>query len=203
MTRSIFAIATIAAVALSGAAFTTTADACISCEYVPEVVRQHATVPDALSYRSRSYAVRNDSRARVRRASRQRHEHAKPLKSAKAEKPERSGKLDTPRKADKRVRTLASKSPRLGEKIGSRGSPVQDVATVAVVDETSAGAIAPDRNDVKRIENESSSIALGAVQAVRERVSVVATPLRESAAKPSDCKKFFPSVAMTLTVPCE
>jgi len=50
MIRSIF---TIAAVALSSATLATSAEACISCEYVPEVVRQHATVPGTRRHTAR------------------------------------------------------------------------------------------------------------------------------------------------------
>lgn len=199
MTRSIFAIAPIA-VALSSAAFTTAAEACISCEYVPEVVRQHATASDQPGYRSRGYAVRSEPGARARRTATQRREHgdAKPVRAARAEKPDRRDKIDKRGKAGQR--TLASKAPKLSEEINVHATPSRSGLSLASV---ATGSTVPVRSDGARIETENSSIALSAVRAVQERVSAVATSAHDGAGKPSDCKKFFPSVAMTLTVPCE
>ena len=54
-------VITIAVTALAGVTLATSAEACISCEYVPEVVRQHSTLNAAPSYRrARSYAVRTE-----------------------------------------------------------------------------------------------------------------------------------------------
>ncbi|HET6321282.1 MAG TPA: hypothetical protein VFF87_04435 [Hyphomicrobium sp.] len=199
MNRSVFAIAPIA-VALSSAAFTTAAEACISCEYVPEVVRQHATGSDQPAYRSRGYAVRSEPGARARRTARQyrEREDAKPAKAARVEKPDRRDKIDKRVKAGQR--TLASKAPRLSEEIKAHAAPSQSGPSVASV---ATGSTVPARSDRARVETENSSIALSAVRVVQERVSAVATSAHDGAGKPSDCKKFFPSVAMTLTVPCE
>jgi len=199
MIRSIF---TIAAVALSSATLATSAEACISCEYVPEVVRQHATVPDAPAYRSRGYADRSARGARQRKVAKENHRDAKPLKTAKAEKSSRSGRADGHGKTGQR--TLASKASRPSEEIKVRSAPSRGDPVVARVGNGfSAEAVADTRAGPKRIESESSSIALSAVKVAQERVSAVAMSLYESAGKPTDCKKFFPSVAMTLTVPCE
>jgi len=70
VTRSILAIV---AVVLSGVAFTTSAEACISCDYVPEVVRQPSPRFYAPPYSTRSYrtypgySVRAERSGRARR----------------------------------------------------------------------------------------------------------------------------------------
>ncbi len=58
-------------------------------------------------------------------------------------------------------------------------------------------------------ESENSSISTAAIAPVEEPTTVeVETPKTQAADEPKsakklDCKKFFPSVGMTLTVPCE
>ena len=144
MTRTFLATAT--ALIAAGTLLSSAAQACISCEYVPEVVRAHQTNTDGPSYRkSHSYSA---SAERAVRASKKRFAKSEPVaKSVKAAK----------------------------------------VAKTEPVEATSA-------------ESENSAITVAAADtAVKE------TPVGkvEAAAKPTDCKKFFASVGMTLTVPCE
>jgi hypothetical protein len=53
--------------------------------------------------------------------------------------------------------------------------------------------------------NENSSIAVAKVEAAQIETAkpVKLEPVKREAAAKVDCKKFFPSVGMTLTVPCE
>jgi hypothetical protein len=161
------AAAFIAATALA----TSAAQACISCEYVPEVVRQHSTLNEAPSYhKSRSYSAgiqRSERAAKARVVRSQRAD--KPVKAAAVEKTDRPAKVA---KAAKSV----------------------EKSTIANADPIEA----------PRAESESSSISVAVADAATKDTAPVANArAKEAAAKPTDCKKFFASVGMTLTVPCE
>jgi hypothetical protein len=60
--------------------------------------------------------------------------------------------------------------------------------------------------ELSKTESENSSISVASADVVAkatEPVKTVATLSEDTSSKSSDCKKFFPSVGMTLTVPCE
>lgn len=141
MTRKIVAIAT--ALLAAPALFASAAEACISCEYTPEVVRGSQTSDAPAHYvRERVYAV---ERERVARPA-------------------------------KRI---------------VRSEPVETADT-------------PDTAPVKtQANNENSSISLTSTEAAATAKAAVVETVKEAAAKPVDCKKFFPSVGITLSVPCE
>ena len=66
MTRTFLAVAAASAAAMC--LFASAAEACISCEYVPEVVRNHTTSSEPRSYsRSRSYEAVEQRRTRKSR----------------------------------------------------------------------------------------------------------------------------------------
>lgn len=100
----------------------------------------------------------------------------------------------------------------------------QPTETVAKVEEPEVVAALPVAETITTVENENSSITTAAVdpslvtspetpattaavepeKAAPLAVEPAATePKREKSASKLDCKKFFPSVGMTLTVPCE
>ena len=70
----------------------------------------------------------------------------------------------------------------------NENSSISSVAEVAKAE--------PAKVELKTARNESSSISVG------EKVAS-AEPAKEVSAKATDCKKFFPSVGLTLSVPCE
>jgi hypothetical protein len=158
VTRTILATAALIA---AGTLFTSAANACISCEYVPEVVRSSSTLPHTGHYyAAEPYA----KKARSAVEARKRIVKAEPVAKvniAKADKVER-----TETKAETKV---------------AKADPAETT---------------------KDVESESSSISLASndVAAVKDTVAKV---VKEVSAKPTDCKKFFASVGMTLTVPCE
>ena len=154
MTRTFLATAT--ALIAAGTLLSSAAQACISCEYVPEVVRPHQTNTDGPSYhKSHSYSA---SAERAVRASKKRIAKSEPVaKSVKAAKVE---KQDKPAK----------------------------VAKVAKAD------------PVEAAESENSAITVATADTAANEAPVAKV---EATAKPTDCKKFFASVGMTLTVPCE
>jgi hypothetical protein len=69
------------------------------------------------------------------------------------------------------------------------------ISVAAVVGVTETGKV-----ETKAYHSENSSISLAST-AVPAKGQVVETA--KQATKPVDCKKFFPSVGLTLTVPCE
>ena len=162
MTRTFLATAT--ALIAAGTLLSSAAQACISCEYVPEVVRPHATSP--LAYGRGDNAVSHGSSGgySVKRRIAKSEPVAKSVKAAKVEK------QDKPAKVAKVAKTETVK-----------------VAKAEPVETTPA-------------ESENSAITVAAADAV---VKVAPVAKAETAAKPTDCKKFFASVGMTLTVPCE
>jgi len=171
MTRSILAIATslLAAPTLFASAAQA---ACISCEYVPEVVRGSRTSdPPAYSreyshvyVRERAYAVEREHRGAP----------AKRIVKREVEAAD-----TTP------VKTQT-------ENENSSISLGAEVATAKT-----------EKADPKPVERESSSIALASTAAAVTAKTAIADTAKEASFKPGDCKKFFPSVGLTLTVPCE
>jgi hypothetical protein len=183
MTRTVLA----AAAALLGAATlaSTSAQACLSCEYVPEVVRPHATSPLAYGRgdnevsRHGSYGSYSVKR-RVAKS-----EHERPAKVTKALKADKQPKIAKVEKAEKTKVAEAEKA--------ERSEPVK----VAKAEPVKADPVAK-----KTAQSESSSITVASADA-QPVVTKTSAPKHEAAAKPTDCKKFFASVGMTLTVPCE
>ena len=57
--------------------------------------------------------------------------------------------------------------------------------------------------DAKTARSENSSISVASTDEAAPAKTTVATTTKEASAKPVDCKKFFPSVGITLSVPCE
>ena len=162
MTRTFLATAT--ALIAAGTLLSSAAQACISCEYVPEVVRPHATSP--LAYGRGDNAVSHGSSGgySVKRRIAKSEPVAKSVKAAKVEK------QDKPAKVAKVAKTETVK-----------------VAKAEPVETTPA-------------QSENSAITVAVADTAVKDAPVAKA---ETAAKPTDCKKFFASVGMTLTVPCD
>ena len=150
VTRTILATAT--ALVAATTLLTSAAEACISCEYVPEVVRSSSTLPHTGQY------------------------YAAPKKEYSAAP------------AKRRI----VKSEPVAKKLNT---------AKAAVTKTTEVAKAEPAETPTATESENSSISLASNEALE--TAPVAEPAKEAAAKPTDCKKFFASVGMTLTVPCD
>ena len=74
------------------------------------------------------------------------------------------------------------------------------VASVAVTPVTEQAKV-ETKVDAKTARSENSSISLASTEAAA--TAKAPETVKEAAAKPVDCKKFFPSVGITLSVPCE
>ncbi len=69
---------------------------------------------------------------------------------------------------------------------------------------TSARVAATETAKVEKMaRSENSSISLAIAKTAAAEKPEKAELAKEASAKPVDCKKFFPSVGMTVTVPCE
>jgi hypothetical protein len=150
--------------------FASTAQACISCEYTPEVVRSSSTTyegPGSYSHQ-RAYAVE-----RVERV-----ERSRPARHIAR----RNDDDDKPAKAKEQTARVTPSAP-----------AVEQVATTE-----------PAKIEKKPENNENSSISVASAKvAEADPAPAVETPKEVADAKPAGCKKFFPAVGMTVSVPCE
>ena len=153
MTRTILAIAATLLAAVT--VFASAAEACISCEHVPVVVRGSTTSDAATPFfyvKKRSY-----TRKRFYRAAKKRK--ARPAKKRVVKRKTITEKIKT-----------------------AKTAPIETKANP---------------------ENENSTISTTSLD-TDEIVEPKARPKAEPKVnKNVGCKKFFPSVGMTLTVPCE
>jgi len=172
MNRSTLCIAT-AFLALP-TLFASTAQACISCEYTPEVVRSSSTTyegPGSYSHQ-RSYAVE-----RVERV-----ERVRPAKRIIKTTTARNNDDDKPAKVKEQTARVTPPAP-----------AVEQVATTE-----------PAKIEKKPENNENSSISVASAKVAEvDPAPAVETPKEIANAKPAGCKKFFPAVGMTVSVPCE
>jgi hypothetical protein len=165
-------LATAAALIAAGTLFTSAAQACISCEYVPEVVRSSSTLPHTGHYYAAEPYAKKAARGAVETRKRivKSEPVAKKLNTAKAD---RSDKVE---RAEAKVEKVEK-----AEKKIAKAEPAETE---------------------KAAETENSSISLASNDVATVKATV-AKAAKEISAKPTDCKKFFASVGMTLTVPCE
>ena len=173
MTRKFLALA--ATLLAAPALFASAAEACISCEYVPEVVRGSQTSDAPRSYaRERSYAAERERAPAKKRIVRREPVVKQQVDTAEAE-------------------PVAKRSK-------SENSSVASVAAVTPVTEQ---AKVETKVDAKTARSENSSISVASTDEAAPAKTPVAATTKEASAKPVDCKKFFPSVGITLSVPCE
>ena len=168
MTRTILAtVALLAATTLA----TTGAQACISCEYVPEVVRSSSTLPHTGHY----YAAEPyQKKQRTIKAAIDRPV----IRAAKINKQANIAKAESAAKSEP---VKVSKAEPIEKKVEKKAEKT-----------------------IAKVETENSSVTLASNADVATNAKApVEEKTATTAAKPTDCKKFFASVGMTLTVPCE
>jgi hypothetical protein len=173
VTRKFLAVA--ATLLAAPALFASAAEACISCEYTPEVVKGSQT-SDAPAYRARSY-----ERTYVER------DRAPAKKRIVRSEPVVKQQVDT-----------AEAEP-VAKRAKSENSSVASVAVTPVTEQ----AKVETKVDAKTARSENSSISVASTDEAAPAKTPVAATTKEASAKPVDCKKFFPSVGLTLSVPCE
>jgi len=194
MTRTLLAIVAAAA----AMTFAGTAQACISCDYVPSVVHSGTTSPQARpSARVRVYRESRETRVRHREAKRSQPKHESSVKESRTAKAatsrERDAKESTAAKAApaRERETQAKTETASGEhsSIATGGSAIAQTVKTAVATEPSGP------------QTENSTISTGSVAAAEAQPKKAIE--QATADKNVSCKKFFPSAGLTLTVPCE
>jgi hypothetical protein len=212
--RTILAIAT---AGLAAALFGSAAQACISCEYTPEVLKGSQTSePRAESrapVRERAHAPERREREPVRAAKRVRPEPEEEKVDTAARTPAATESKD----ADSENSSIAAISKAFATATADAKSSNSEHSSIAVVSELGPTAIA-QAEARKATDSENSSIAGVVVERKIERAenssisiaSITASeqaPVAEAAkpvaAKTADCKKFVSSVGMIVSVPCE
>lgn len=174
MTRTIVAIASSIAVTL---AFGSAAQACISCEYVPEVLKSGES--------GGSYRAKPSKRVRDYTEQRERRSVKKRVTTGESEPEKTKTKTST-----------ASANAAPAETAQTEHSAI--TTTGAAIASQVKAAITPEPTGP---QSENSTIST--VAATPEKASE-AKPVEQVAAdKNVGCKKYFPSTGLTLSVPCE
>lgn len=169
MNRTILAIVT-AFLAVT-TVFASAAEACISCEHVPVVVRGSQTSVTAKRYTKKRFYARSIARAKARARARAR---ARATAAAKA-------------KAKARAIAVARTKAKTKAKVLA-------AAKTAAAEEVELS---------EPTDTENSTISTASLYK-SESIDTEETPIEEPKVnKKVGCKKFFPTVGMTLTVPCE
>jgi len=215
--RTILAIAT---AGLAAALFGSAAQACISCEYTPEVLKGSQTSePRAESrapVRERAHAPERREREPVRAAKRVRPEPEEEKVDTAARTPATESKDADSENSSIAAISKAFDAPAATATADAKSSDSEH-SSIAVVSELGPTAIA-QAEAKKATDSENSSIAGVVVERKIERAenssisiaSITASeqaPVAEAAkpvaAKTADCKKFVSSVGMIVSVPCE
>jgi hypothetical protein len=217
--RTILVIAT---AGLGAVLFGSAAQACISCEYVPEVVKGSQTTEPRTESRApvrereRAYAPERREREPTRAAKRSRPEPEEEKVDTAARAPAAKDKDADSENSSIAAIAKAFDAPTTTAKADAKASDNEN-SSVAVVSELATTAIA--KADVKKADSENSSIAGVVVEerkieraenssisvaSITPSESAAATePAKPVAAKAADCKKFVSSVGMIVSVPCD
>jgi hypothetical protein len=187
VTRTILAFAAAAVAAMT---FASAAEACISCEYVPEVLKSgNATSHGGSSYSERSYKKSRSYTAAEERKSRKK----KVVKSEpKSKKVDTADREPAARKVDTADRAPSKSDAKTENSSISTAAADNSVPTVKKVD---TAAVSSSETENSTISTETRDTA---------SVDVNEAPVEEAKVDRNvGCKKFFPTVGMTLSVPCE
>ena len=185
MTRTILAIATAFLAVMT--VFASAAEACISCEHVPVVVRGSQTSDTATRYTKKRFYARGIAKAKARA-------RARAVAAARAKAKARAiaaAKAKAKAKAIAAADAAAAERAELAEATDMENSTI----STASLDKT-----APIKTET---DNENSTISTASLDN-DETIETAAMANDEPMVSSNvGCKKFFPTVGMTLTVPCE
>jgi hypothetical protein len=131
----------------------------------------------------RSEAREYRERKKTRAVRREREEKA-PVRSAKRSKPEKAQEIQEAAYEEPAVDTIT------------------EASSIAGADDVVAPEVITGSTEVADQNNENSSIALTSIDEPAPAAGK-SKSLETASQKSLDCKKFFPSVGMTLSVPCE
>jgi N-acetylglutamate synthase/N-acetylornithine aminotransferase len=165
MTRTILAIGTAFLAVMT--VFASAAEACISCEHVPVVVRSSSTSYTATRYTKKRFYARSIARAKARARTKAR---ARAIAAARGK-----AKARAIAAAKAKARTIAAAKAAAAEEV--------ELTETAAIENSTISTASLDKSET--IDTEET---LTEEPKINRNVG---------------CKKFFPSVGMTLTVPCE
>ncbi len=80
---------------------------------------------------------------------------------------------------------------------------VNENSSISVMTETETPTNNPTKIEQREERGENSSIALASTQVIATAKPPATDAAAEAPSKPVDCKKFFPSAGLTVTVPCD
>jgi len=201
MTRTLAATLALTAAAIAGTMLSIApAQACISCAYVPEVGRGAATAPgDARSYsKSRSFRAVEDRRARNAGHRKAKGEAARKVETAKSAPEEKSSERAASADAAAAQNEHSSFAAMSPSPVETAAVPVAAESGSATEHSTIAAAKSPDAIHGATTTAAVAADATSGIHAVEAKPETPAT-----AGGNVGCKKFFPSVGMTLSVTCE
>jgi hypothetical protein len=197
-----FAIAFLGAMTVFAAA----AEACISCNYVPEVVNSP----------SKSYGAKRYKKERVNRAAKKRK--ARPAKKRAVKRKTITKKVETAKTAPIKRETKNESSSISAAPLEMDEASIQEAFNLAKAKHDLKVARAKariKREEKEKVEtaktapikmetkNESSSISTASLDKDETIEMEIKAKDEPKVARDVGCKKFFPSVGMTLTVSCE
>jgi len=175
MTRIILAIVT-AFLAIT-TVFASAAEACISCEHVPVVVRGSQTSHAASRFTKKRFYARAKARAKAR---------ARAIAAAKAKAKAKAKARAVAAAKAKAKAVAAAKAKAKAKSIAA--------AKAAAAREVELAEAADNENSTISTVSLDKSTTIDTKETSTEELKI---------SKNLGCKKFFPAVGMTLTVPCE
>jgi hypothetical protein len=161
MTRTILAIVT--AFLIVTTVFASAAEACISCEHVPVVVRGSQTSHTATRYAKKRFYARSIAKAKARA-------RARAIAAARAKA---------------KARAVAAARAKAKAIAAAKAAAAEEVELA---------------EDIRDENSTISTASLGNDETIETAAMANDEPMVSSNV---GCKKFFPTVGMTLTVPCE
>ena len=199
VTRTILAVAT--ALLVAPTLFASAAEACISCEYVPEVVRGSQTSDPPANYaRERANTVEREQSARPAR-----HVvRSEPVAKSVAKSVDTADEAPVKKRANNENSSISVPAAEVAVTKTAKVDPKAVQSESSSISVASIQDAATETAKVsKPLQSENSSISLASTEVAATQKAPVVETAKQSAAKAADCKKFFPSVGLTLTVPCE
>ncbi|MGI9402893.1 MAG: hypothetical protein ACR2OF_00080 [Hyphomicrobium sp.] len=196
MSRTIVAIATAFFAVMT--VFASAAEACISCEHVPVVARSSSTSYQAKRYKKKRFHARATARAKARARAR----------AIAAARVKAKARAIAAAKAKAKARAVAAaRAKAKARAIAAARAKAKARAVAAARAKAKAKAIAAAEaaagEEVELAETTDSENSTISTSIEVAETEVDETEKVAAVSEDLGCKKFFPTVGMTLTVPCE
>lgn len=165
-------------------ALTTAAQACISCEYVPEVVREHSTLREGKSYKRSSHGAGHAA------------QQQKAAAQARAIAAMRERQAAMQRAAMQRA--AAQAKAKAAKAVAAAPSTAASTAKVETTPSTSVALVKADSEAATPADQPAAKIETASVDK-----PAADAPKNDVKDEPVGCKKFIPAVGVTLSVACK